>query len=172
MSMGVVWLGVLWSIPSHGNVPQIEYLSRPDFFQLAFQGQEPKAGILRLKRDLKKIVEDILGHDYAGRRIRYWMNEARTAWIFDEIGKDLPITIGVVVENDAIQTIRVMVYREERGGEVHQSFFTDQFNHIQMDESGELTKSIDGITGATLSVGSVTRVAKLALTLDAIVNPR
>ena len=123
-----------------------------------------------MKKDLKKTVEEILGHDYPGRRIRYWKNETRTAWIFDEIGKDLPITIGVVVENSAIQTIRVMVYREERGGEVHQSFFTDQFNFIQMNDSGELTKPIDGITGATLSVGSVTRVAKLALTLDAIVN--
>ena len=164
-------LGCCFSISSHAdNLLQIEYLSRDAFLQQAFPEQQQKAKILRLKNSLKKTVADILGHDYAGRRIRYWQQDNRTAWIIDEIGKDLPITMGLVVEGDAVKFVRILVYREERGGEVHQDFFTRQFESIKLNEQDLLTKKIDGITGATLSVESVTRVARLCLKLHAMQN--
>ena len=98
-------------------------------------------------------------------RVRYWHRDRRTAWILDEIGKERPITVGIVVEDDAASMVRVLEFRESRGWEVRYHFFTDQFNDVRLDRGDELDRQIDGITGATLSVNAVTRAVRLALFL-------
>lgn len=155
------------------GIPQIQYMTNEEFIEQAFAGEkfgeEPQWKMLRLNGGLRKKVEEILTHPYAGSRVRYWVAGQRTAWIIDEIGKEMPITIGVVVEGDAIADVKILVYREERGGEVHQDFFTRQFRQVTLSESGGLSKDIDGITGATLSVGSVSRVSNLVLVMHRLV---
>ncbi len=154
-------------VPAMG-IDQIQYMTREEFVEQAFAGsaQAPEWTFLRLTRDLKASAAAILGHPYQGMRVRYWQAGARSAWIIDEIGKDMPITIGVVVDAAQIHQVSILVYREERGGEVHQDFFTRQFQGLKLQQQG-LSGSIDGITGATLSVAAVTRAATLALMLDA-----
>ena len=49
-------------------------------------------------------------------------------------------------------------------------FFTDQFVAARLQSDERLDRSIDGITGATLSVGAVTRIARVALVLDATIK--
>lgn len=151
------------------GIPQIQYMTNDQFIEQAFEGKQPQWKMLRLNGGLRKEVEEILTHPYAGSRLRYWVAGQRTAWIIDEIGKEMPITIGVVVEGDTIEDVKILVYREERGGEVHQDFFTRQFRQVTLTESGGLSKNIDGITGATLSVGSVSRVANLVLVMHRVV---
>lgn len=151
------------------GMPQIVHMTKQNFLDHAFDGKVAQWKMLRLNKELKSTAKVILGHAYAGSRIRYWHNEQRTAWIIDEIGKEYPITMGFVVENDAIVDVKILVYREERGGEVHEAFFTAQFAGITRQEEG-LSRSIDGITGATLSVDAVTRVAELVLTLHEVVS--
>ncbi|HEX2138113.1 MAG TPA: FMN-binding protein, partial [Woeseiaceae bacterium] len=109
-------------------------------------------------------VKRLLGHEYRSLRVRYWRQGDKTAWILDEIGKELPITIGVVVDGGAISEVRILEFREIRGWEVRYPFFTEQFRGAELTGS-DLSTDIDGITGATLSVGAVTRVAKAALYL-------
>lgn len=152
------------------GMPQIEYMTKQEFLDQAFAGQEPAWEMLRLNRELKAQVKSILGHAYKGSRIRYWHNGSRTAWIVDEIGKEYPITMGMVVENNALVSVNILVYREERGGEVHQEFFTRQFIGARKQDDG-ITHQIDNITGATLSVDAVTRVAELVLSLHQWVQP-
>lgn len=107
----------------------------------------------------------MLGHDYPAMRLRYWCQAERSAWVLEEIGKELPITVGVIVDKDYIQSLRVLTYRENRGGEVASPSFSDQFNGGSLDTSGELDAKIDGISGATLSVHALTRLANIALFL-------
>ena len=60
-------------------------------------------------------------------------------------------------------------YRNEgdmRGWEVRHSFFTDQFKDAIIKPDLQLDKSIDGISGATLSVRALRKLARLALFLD------
>ncbi len=147
------------------GVPQIQYQSHDEFVAQAFPGKTPAWKMLRLKPATRKTAEQILGHPYQGSRLRYWVDGNRTAWIIDEVGKEQPITLGVVVEGNQIQQVKILVYREERGGEVHEDFFTRQFQQVTLGSNGQLSKSIDGITGATLSVNAVTRVAQLVLTM-------
>lgn len=141
------------------------YLTPDEFVAQAFPGAAPAPQTLWLSEPLKAAAAEILGHPLAQLRMRYWRSGERTAWVFDEIGKTHPITMGVAVERDAIALIRVLEYRESRGEEVRMPFFTDQFAGVRLAGGGghELDRSIDGITGATLSVRAMQRVARLAL---------
>ncbi|HEY9036544.1 MAG TPA: FMN-binding protein [Pseudomonadales bacterium] len=112
---------------------------------------------------------EILGHAPGYLRLRYWPVDGGTVWIMDEIGKERPITVGVVVRAGAITRVKVLEYRESRGGEVRYPFFTKQFQGATLHEQ-QLDRSIDGISGATLSVRAVRNVARLALYLDARVS--
>jgi len=141
------------------------YVEVHDYVAGAFPDGAPEARTLWLAGGLRESVEQALGHRYDGLRLRYWRDGDTTAWVLDEIGKELPITIGVTVCNDAIADVRVLEFRESRGWEVRYPFFTDQFRDARLDGRGQLDRGIDGITGATLSVAAVTRVAKVALLL-------
>ena len=111
-----------------------------------------------------------MGHDLGVLRVRYWHINDSTAWILEEIGKERPITTGIVIRQGKIELIKILIFRESRGWEVRYPFFTDQFKNVKLLETSELDKSIDGISGATLSVNAVTKLARLALTLDDYVN--
>lgn len=142
------------------------YLQVPDFVDQAFDGHgRPTMHTLWLDGETRERMSDLLGHEYAGLRLRYWRAEDRTAWVMEEIGKELPITIGVVVDGTKIRDVKILTYRESRGGEVRHPFFTEQFSGARLGENARLDRSIDGITGATLSVRAVTNVARTALFL-------
>ena len=142
------------------------YETRADFLSRAFNDSPPEPAILWLSGERKSAVRKILGHDYAALRLRYWCQGERSAWILDEIGKDLPITVGIIIEKNYIKNLRVLTYRENRGGEVVTASFTDQFNHGAIEETKQLDVRIDGISGATLSVQALTRLATMALFLN------
>jgi len=139
------------------------YIEADEYLNSVFDTSVPAARTLWVTGDLRDAVEGALGHKYAMLRVRYWFNGKTSAWILDEVGKDLPITIGVSVSAGAIDDVRVLEFRESRGWEVRYPFFTDQFAEARLDEDERLDRTIDGITGATMSVGAVTRIARIAL---------
>lgn len=141
------------------------YLPPEHFLAEAFGGTAPAPRVLWIIGETKAGVEDILGHGLGALRLRYWTEGARTAWVLEEIGKTQPITTGIVVDQGRIARISVLVYRESRGWEVRHSFFTDQFIGASLEDNRELDRGIDGISGATLSVRALTKLARLALFL-------
>ncbi|MCK5498295.1 MAG: FMN-binding protein, partial [Gammaproteobacteria bacterium] len=120
---------------------------------------------LWVKKDLKEKIREILGHDLRVLRIKYWRKDTRTAWILEEIGKERPITAGIVINDSRIESINVLAFRESRGWEVRYPFFTDQFSDATLKENNQLDRHIDGISGATLSVKAMEKMARLALLL-------
>lgn len=143
-----------------------EVYRTPDgFLADAFGGDLPEPKSLWITKKRLPAVKRIMGHDDGPRRFRYWGRDGRTAWILEEIGKVRPITTGYVVEDGGIVEVSVLIYRETRGWEVKHDFFTDQFRGARLAERYQLDRSIDGISGATLSVNALTRMAKLALYL-------
>lgn len=142
------------------------YIETEDYIRSAFAGETPAPRTLWVSGDLRAAVERVLGHRFAALRVRYWHDGAKSVWILDEIGKELPITIGVTVAGGAIDNVSVLEFRESRGWEVRYPFFTDQFVDARLEADGRLDRRIDGITGATLSVSAVTRIARVALLLD------
>lgn len=142
------------------------YQSRAEFLQESFGTDKPATAVVWINDDLRATATRILGHPPAMLRIRYWYEGAKTAWIIDEIGKEQPITFGIVVEDQKIDVLRVMEFRESRGWEIRYPFFTKQFSQLRLTDSGSLSHRIDAISGASLSVKAATRSANLALVLD------
>ncbi len=144
------------------------YQEPQDFLSDSFDGQTPQASIVWLTGERKQQVQNILGHNYPSLRVRYWRKAQRSAWVLEEIGKDHPITVGVVIQDGHLERIKVLVFRESRGWEVRHPFFTDQFQGAKLNGDGKLDKTIDGISGATLSVRALKKIAALALYLDSV----
>lgn len=126
----------------------------------------PKAKSIWLTAEDKSIIANILNHKLNLIRIRYWQLNNQTVWILNEIGKEKPITIGVHITDKQISSLKVLTYRESRGDEVLHEFFTEQFNAAKLTDDNGLTNHIDGITGATMSVRALTKVASIALLLN------
>lgn len=142
------------------------YLSQEQFLAQSFpqsEQQAPTMAMLWLDADTKAAAEQQLGFELKGLRLRYWHRGSRTAWILEEIGKDRPITFGVVVDDGKVIAAPVMVYRESRGGEVRFAAFQRQFEGAQLADDGKLDRTIDGISGATLSVNAMKKVVREAL---------
>lgn len=144
-----------------------DYLGREEFLAQAFAGGEPVQETLWLTGAMRERALERLGLAPASLRVRYWRRDARTAWILEEIGKEKPITLGFVIDGQRIEEVRVLAFRESRGGEIRHAFFTEQYRGTGLTSGGSIDRRIDGITGATLSVRAVDRAARLALWLDA-----
>ena len=150
---------------------QSVYQSPADFVTQALGAQgkgqdQAKAKVFWFSAEQRLAIEEILAHDFRPLRTRYWQQGDDTVWILEEIGKEAPITVGIQVRHGQIYRTKVLIYRESRGDEVRHDFFTDQFKSATLTKDKQLDKHIDGITGATLSVRALTKLARIALYLD------
>lgn len=149
------------------------YQTEKDFISQAFAGATPQVKKLWLTKEDKAVIADILQHSYSRMRVNYWQLGNETVWILDEIGKEKPITIGVHIKAQKISQLKVLTFRESRGDEVRHDFYAQQFINSQLQDSTQLSQHVDGITGATLSVRATTKIARLALWLDAkVINDK
>jgi FMN-binding protein len=146
------------------------YQQPDDFISEVFVNQQAEVKRLWISKELQEKIRIILGHDIGLLRLRYWQYEQRTAWILEEIGKTEAITFGFVINRNAIELTRVLIFRESRGWEIRYPFFTDQYKNAELDSDLQLNQSIDGISGATLSVAAFTKLARLALLLHQYSN--
>lgn len=156
MALGVCAVGL-----AHGETYQ-----EPDAFITEVFGSKVPPKVLWLAKEMQTDVNAILGHPPAQLRQRYWGDGRRNVWILEEVGKEELITAGFVVVDGRIDHARVLAYRENRGQEVRQSAFLKQFKDAKLARGNRLDRDIDGIAGATLSVGAMERMARLALYFD------
>ncbi|HET8881231.1 MAG TPA: FMN-binding protein [Solimonas sp.] len=129
----------------------------------------PPPAMLMLDAARQAQISAVLGHPYPQARLRYWKAAGRSAWIFDDIGKEgyVPTTCGFIVANAAIEHARVLIYRESRGAQIGEPSFLRQLIGAKAAGNG-LDKHVDNISGATLSVNMMQRMARAALVLDSL----
>ena len=162
----VLFLAVLAGLPGTAAFSRGINQTPEDFVTEAFHGNPPQPKAIWLTGDLKNEVARILQHPYGKLRVKYWQDGPRSAWILDEIGKEKPITVGIIIDDGKISELKVLAFRESRGWEVEQPFFTRQFKQATLANGTRLDRNIDGITGATLSVRALKKLARMALLLD------
>jgi len=139
----------------------------PDaFLNQVFGGNIPPLSSVWLTKDKKEVISRFLQHKPSFIRVKYWRNGLKTVWILNEVGKEKPITVGIVIESGKIQQLKVLTFRESRGWEVKHTFFTRQFDNVGINQEQQLDKHIDGISGATLSVRALKKTARIALYLE------
>jgi len=160
-ALAVLAFASIATVAARGEVYQ-----EPNAFIAEVFGSTPAPRVLWLTKDLQAEAAAILGHPPAQLRQRYWSEGRKSVWILEETGKEELITAGFVVVDGRIDHVRVLVYRESRGQEVRQSSFLKQFKDAKLTQGNRLDRDIDGIVGATLSVGALERMARLALLFD------
>lgn len=133
-------------------------------FPKADQVKKEKKWLTDTQRDA---IGKILGEEYRERRVTYYLGMDKEGQpigamvIGNEIGRSYPITFMVVINPDGmVKDVEVMVYREPHGWEVRFESFLSQFFGRNADNRFD---NIHGITGATLSVRSMTRGVKKAV---------
>jgi hypothetical protein len=165
------WFLIVALLAAAPALAREEVLLAPERFVVeALEDSSPKPQVLWLTKELATGAGRILGHAPTQLRQRYWSDGSRKVWVLEEIGKEEPITAGFVVEGGRIKQARVLVYRESRGGEIRYPVFLKQYDGAALTADHYLDRSIDGISGATLSVRAMERMARLALYFDSLVS--
>ncbi|AMO69734.1 hypothetical protein DOK_15644 [gamma proteobacterium BDW918] len=142
----------------------------PDVFLAEmFNNQVPAPTVLNLDAKAQSEIRAVFNRPFPSQRVRYWKDANKTVWVFDDIGKEgyVPTTSGFAVSNGAIETARVLIYRESRGEQVAEPSFLNQLKGAKA-AGNKLSNKVDNITGATLSVQMMERMARTALTLDTL----
>jgi len=153
-------------IAANNSFAKGTYQQPAEFVAEAFTEQQPEPQAIWVKGKLREQIEEILQHKSLSKRIRYWKNESRSVWVLEEVGKKKPITVGIVIDDNKISRLKVLVFRETRGWEVRYPFFTQQFNNLTLNDDNSLSEIIDGVSGATLSVRALEKLARIALLLN------
>jgi len=141
----------------------------PEAFITQAFGTTPPAQLLELDGTKQSQVAAVFGKSYPQSRLRYWKAGGKSAWILEDIGKPgyQITTAGFVVKAGAIDTAKVLVYRESRGEQVGEASFLNQFKGAKL-SGAALDRNIDNIAGATLSVLMMQRMARAAIKLDSL----
>ena len=141
------------------------YQKPSEFVAEAFASAAPAASLYTYSEDDIKALGRIQDRQVSAGRTRYWQQGKRTVWVLNHIGKTKPITAGFIVEDDKILRSKVLIFKETRGWEVRFKYFTDQFIDASIDEQYKLDRRIDNVSGATLSVRAMQKMARIALYL-------
>jgi hypothetical protein len=138
------------------------------FLASVFQNDVPKPERIWVKGEIKKELSKILHRPVNKLNYRYWQAAGKTVFLLDELGKERDITTAVVIKNNQVNQVKVVVYRESRGGEVQVPWFTEQF--VGANQQQNWQKQIDSISGATLSVNALKKQTELALYLNSLLE--
>lgn len=142
------------------------YTRTSDYVKSFFNGNTPKKATVWVIGDLRDNINNVInGADSTPVRYRYWREGNRTLWVLDSVARTMPITAGVVVEDGKILDVSVLTYRETRGHEVQGRHHRVQYVGSGITSDNRLTNPINGISGSTLSVNSMKRMARIALLL-------
>jgi hypothetical protein len=126
----------------------------------------PNPATLDISGPLAITVSGLLGHPYRKPCVPYWTRDGKTVWVLEDWGKSCLITAGFVIQDGAITRAEVLAYKERRGREIQSRRFLRQFEGVRLRENQELNRSIDAMTGATISSTTMVKLARLALHLE------
>jgi len=129
-----------------------------------------------ISSNIKLQIENKVKQRFYRDKIHYWIIERsgklNYALLDNTMGKTMPITF-LVIFDDKMEIIHssIIKYRESYGGEVSGKRWLAQFDGKKCNSIYKFSKEIDGITGATLSVKSITRgINKLSLLLPYVIE--
>ena len=135
-----------------------------------------KMHILKVDKKVKKEVEKQVKQKFYRDKLYYWtisQGDTTIAYAFldNVIGKSMPITFLVLlnINGDIINT-NVIKYREAYGGEVSNKGWLQQFINRNNNSSYNIGKDINGISGATISVKSMSKGIQKITTLYPLIQ--
>jgi hypothetical protein len=127
--------------------------------------------LIRLTPEKKNQIEERIGWKFPEETFEVYVGETGTrvdgyAVVQNTIGKHKPMTYMVGVDDQGtISDIELLVFREARGAEVRQKRFNSQYEGKTVLDPVRINKDIINISGATMSVRSMSAGIKRVLVL-------
>lgn len=125
---------------------------------------------------VKSQIQNTVKQSFFRDNVYYWQIKANDNLYFavmdNVIGKSMPITFLTIFDfKGKVLNSSIIKYREGYGGEVSGKAWLSQFNGMTNDSLYNYPRHISGISGATISVKSVTKgISKLSLLFSEIIR--
>ena len=148
------------------------YLTEEEALKLMFpKSERVKKDLLRLPSERKTAIEERIGWKFPEEAFEVYVGETGTqvdgyALVQNTIGKHKPMTYMVGVDSHGrVSNVELLVFREARGSEVRTKRFNVQYEGKTVLDPVRINKDIINISGATMSVRSMSAGIKRALVL-------
>lgn len=135
------------------------------------KSERVRKDVIRLSSEKKSQIEERIGWKFPEEEFEVYIGETGTrvdgyAMVQNTIGKHKPMTYMVGVDGQGgISDIELLVFRESRGSEIRQKRFNAQYEGKTVLDPVRINKDIINISGATMSVRSMSAGIKRVLVL-------
>jgi hypothetical protein len=148
------------------------YLTPEDAAKLMFpESDHIRSEVIIITENQKQLIEERIGWHFPETTFDCFIGETKgkvDGWAFIQhtIGKHKPMTYMVGVDDQGeVFGIEVLVYRESRGSEVRKKRFNYQYEGKTAYDPIRINRDIINISGATMSVRSMSAGVKRVLVL-------
>lgn len=153
------------------NMAEI-YLKEDESVKIMFpKSEQVRKELIKLSPEKKSLIEERIGWKFPEETFEVYIGETGTqvdgyALVQNTIGKHKPMTYMVGVDNKGlVSDVELLIFREARGSEVRQKRFNAQYEGKSVLDPVRINKDIINISGATMSVRSMSAGIKRALVL-------
>ena len=135
------------------------------------KSERVRKDLIRLNSEKKTQIEDRIGWKFPEDEFEVYIGETGTrvdgyAMVQNTIGKHKPMTYMVGVDGQgSVSDIELLIFRESRGSEIRQKRFNSQYEGKTVLDPVRINKDIINISGATMSVRSMSAGIKRVLVL-------
>lgn len=148
------------------------FLTEEEAIKLMFPKSEHiRKELLTVPPDKKTLIESRIGWKFPEESFEVYIGETGThidgyALVQNTIGKHKPMTYMVGIDaHGLVSNVELLVFREARGSEVRTKRFNVQYEGKSVLDPVRINKDIINISGATMSVRSMTAGIKRVLVL-------
>jgi hypothetical protein len=130
-----------------------------------------RKAVIRLSQEKKEVIEQRIGWKFPEESFELYIGETSDmvdgyAMVHNTIGKHKHMTYMVGVDaKGACSNVELLVFREAKGGEVGRKRFNAQYEGKTVSDPIRINKDIINISGATMSVRSISAGVKRVLVL-------
>jgi len=178
MSPAMVWAERVWDSEIKRYLTEQEmsmaevFLTEEEAVKLMFpKSERVKKELLSVPTDKKMMIEERIGWKFPETAFEVYIGETGTqvdgyALVQNTIGKHKPMTYMVGVDaHGRVSNVELLVFREARGSEVRTKRFNAQYEGKTVLDPVRINKDIINISGATMSVRSMSAGVKRVLVL-------
>jgi hypothetical protein len=148
------------------------YMNEEENLKIMFpKSERVRKDTIKLNPEKKSLIEERIGWKFPEESFDVYIGETGAqidgyAVVQNTIGKHKPMTYMVGIDHKGfVSDVELLVFREARGSEVRQKRFNAQYEGKSVLDPVRINRDIINITGATMSVRSMTAGIKRVLVL-------
>lgn len=148
------------------------FLSEEDGVKIMLpKSERVRKDVIKLSPEKKAQIEERIGWKFPEQSFEVYIGETGNqidgyALVQNTIGKHKPMTYMVGIDSKGqVSDVELLIFRESRGSEIRQKRFNAQYEGKTVNDPVRINKDIINISGATMSVRSMSAGIKRCLVL-------